>query len=96
MTAGGGGMEQEGMEERLARVEEQLAEVLARLTRVEIRVGDLGQQVAYLEAYIVVANLFIPVEMGLRRGTHRCILRLPPASHEESRRCVFYATSSIG
>ena len=40
------------MEERLARVEEQLVEVLACLTQVEIRVGDLGQPVAYLEGYI--------------------------------------------
>jgi hypothetical protein len=44
LTAGEGGLEQERMEERLARLEEQLAEVLACLTRVEMRVGDLDSR----------------------------------------------------
>jgi hypothetical protein len=50
-------MEVLAVEERLARVEEQLAEIVARLIQVEIRVGDLAQQVAYLEAYVVTTNL---------------------------------------
>src|SRR5262249_35978833 len=54
------------------------------------------QRIAGSGSYVVATNLFTSLEMGLRPGAYRRILRLSPPSHEESRRCVSCATSNIG
>ena len=59
-------------------------------------VGDRQEVFLRQLAYLVITNLFTPLEMGLRGESYCRILGLSTLSPQESPPCVSFVISSIG